>query len=97
MRISDWSSDVCSSDRVMRRRAFDEAVRNLPQHGCKILFDLFASTPRAFRYAELPYQFRQRSRGQSKLDGMAVWEFGILLADKLLGRFIPPRDRKSVV
>lgn len=83
--------DPMSGYFVMRRRAFDETVRNLSQHGFKILFDLFASTPRAFRYAELPYQFRQRSRGQSNLDGMAVWEFGILLADKLLGRFIPPR------
>ena len=83
--------DPMSGFFVMRRPAFDETVRNLSQHGFKILFDLFASAPRAFRYAELPYQFRERNRGQSKLDGMAVWEFGILLADKLLGRFIPPR------
>ena len=83
--------DPMSGFFVMRRRAFDETVRNLSQHGFKILFDLFASAPRAFRYAELPYQFRERNRGQSKLDGMAVWEFGITLADKLLGRFIPPR------
>jgi dolichol-phosphate mannosyltransferase len=76
---------------VMRRQAFDETVRNLSQQGFKILFDLFASAPRAFRYVELPYKFRQRDRGVSKLDGMAIWEFGILLAHKIFGRLIPPR------
>jgi dolichol-phosphate mannosyltransferase len=83
--------DPMSGFFVMRRPAFDETVRNLSQHGFKILLDLFASAPREFQYAELPYQFRRRNRGESKFDGMAVWEFGILLADKLLGRFIPPR------
>jgi dolichol-phosphate mannosyltransferase len=43
------------------------------------------------RFAELPYHFRQRKHGESKLDGMAVWEYGMLLSDKLFGRFISPR------
>ena len=83
--------DPMSGFFVMRRPAFDEAVRRLSQQGFKILFDLFASAPRSLRYAEQPYAFRTRSLGTSKLDTMAVWEFGMLLADKLVGRIIPPR------
>jgi dolichol-phosphate mannosyltransferase len=75
----------------MRRQAFDQAVRRLSQQGFKILFDLFASSPRPLRYAEQPYEFGTRTHGSSKLDTMAVWEFGMLLADKLVGRIIPPR------
>ena len=76
---------------VMRRQAFDETVRSLSQQGFKILFDLFASAPRPLRYAEQPYAFRARKLGSTKFDGMAIWEFGMLLADKLFGQIIPPR------
>ena len=83
--------DPMSGFFIMRRQAFDEEVRNLSQQGFKILLDLFASAPRPLRFAELPYHFRQRKHGESKLDGMAVWEYGMLLSDKLFGRFISPR------
>ena len=83
--------DPMSGFFVMRRQAFDGAVRNLSQQGFKILFDLFASSPRPLRYAEQPYEFRTRTLGSSKFDSMAIWEFGMLLADKLVGRIIPPR------
>jgi dolichol-phosphate mannosyltransferase len=83
--------DPMSGFFLMRRQAFDEAVRNLSQQGFKILLDLFASAPSPLRFAELPYQFRSRTYGESKLDSMAAWEYGMLLADKLFGQFIPPR------
>jgi dolichol-phosphate mannosyltransferase len=83
--------DPMSGFFVMRREAFDEAVRDLSQHGFKILLDLFASAPKPLRFAEVPYQFRLRQHGKSKLDGMAAWEYGMLLADKLCGHIIPPR------
>ena len=83
--------DPMSGFFLMRRQAFDEAVRNLSQQGFKILLDLFASAPRPLRFAELPYQFRPRTYGESKLDSMVAWEYGMLLADKLFGQFIPPR------
>jgi dolichol-phosphate mannosyltransferase len=83
--------DPMSGFFLMRRQAFDEAVRNLSQQGFKILLDLFASAPRPLRFAELPFQFRSRAYGESKLDSMVAWEYGMLLADKLFGQFIPPR------
>jgi len=83
--------DPMSGFFLMRREAFDGAVRNLSQQGFKILLDLFASAPQPLRFAELPYQFGTRIHGQSKLDNMVAWEYGMLLADKLFGRYVPPR------
>ena len=83
--------DPMSGFFLMRREAFDDVVRSLSQQGFKILLDLFASAPRTLRFAEIPYHFRSRQVGESKLDGMAAWEYGMLLADKLFGHVIPPR------
>jgi dolichol-phosphate mannosyltransferase len=83
--------DPMSGFFLMRRQAFDETVRNLSQHGFKILLDLFASAPKPLRFAELPYHFKPRVFGESKLDSLAAWEYGMLLADKTFGRLIPPR------
>ena len=83
--------DPMSGFFMMRREVFDAVVRNLSQLGFKILLDLFASAPRPLRFAELPYHFHQREHGESKLDSMVAWEYGMLLADKLFGHIIPPR------
>jgi len=83
--------DPMSGFFVMRRDVFDAVVRNLSQSGFKILLDVFASAARPLRFAELPYHFRQREHGVSKLDSMVAWEHGMLLLDKLFGRIIPPR------
>ncbi len=40
---------------------------------------------------DLPYTFRARLHGESKLDTLTVWEYLVLLADKVFGRFIPIR------
>lgn len=59
--------------------------------GYKILVDLLASAPRPLRFVELPYTFRQRVAGHSKLDSKVAWDYLMLLADKLVGRFVPVR------
>lgn len=84
-------TDPMSGFFAMSRAAFDETVRNLSQQGFKILLDLFASAPRPLRFAEVPCDFHARQHGESKLDTMAAWEFGILVLDKLIGRYVPVR------
>jgi dolichol-phosphate mannosyltransferase len=84
-------SDPMSGFFVLRRPFFEEAVRRLSGQGFKILLDLFASSPRAVRFAEVPFTFRPRHSGESKLSLLVVLEYVILLSDKLLGRFIPTR------
>jgi len=75
----------------MTRAAFDQSVRRLSGQGFKILLDLFASSPTPYRFKEVPYTFRDRLRGESKLDGAVVWEYLMLLVDKTVGRFVPAR------
>ena len=84
-------SDPMSGFFLMTRAAFDETVRGLSQQGFKILLDLFASAPRPLRFAEVACRFNARQHGESKLDAMAAWEFGILVLDKLIGRAVPVR------
>ena len=66
--------DPMSGFFLMRRQTFEGVLRNLSQQGFKILLDLFASAPRPLRFAEVPYQFRPRTYGESKLDTMVAWE-----------------------
>jgi dolichol-phosphate mannosyltransferase len=47
--------------------------------------------PGPVRVVEVPYQFRPRVAGESKLDSAVLWEFSLLLIDKKFGRWIPAR------
>jgi dolichol-phosphate mannosyltransferase len=84
-------TDPMSGFFMIRRDVFAAAVRNLSMIGFKILLDIFASSPRPLRFKELPYQFRSRQAGESKLDSRAKWDYGMLLLDKLIGHIIPVR------
>jgi dolichol-phosphate mannosyltransferase len=84
-------TDPMSGFFMIRRDAFAGSVRKLSAIGFKILLDLFASSPRPLRFRELPYQFRSRQAGESKLDSHALWDYGMLLLDKLVGHLLPVR------
>jgi dolichol-phosphate mannosyltransferase len=89
--ISAELKDPMSGFFMIRREAFALAVRNLSTIGFKILLDLFASSSRPLQFKELPYEFATRHAGESKLDNRAKWDYGILLLDKLIGRYVPVR------
>src|SRR5271155_2200315 len=84
-------TDPMSGFFMLSRPAFERAVRRLSGQGFKILLDLFASTPVAYQFKEIPYVFGQRQHGESKLDSLVVWEYMMLLLDKLVGRYVPVR------
>jgi dolichol-phosphate mannosyltransferase len=84
-------TDPMSGFFMISRPAFERAVHRLSGQGFKILLDLFASSPEPYRFAELPYTFRSRIHGESKLDKVVVWEYLMLLVDKRMGRVIPAR------
>jgi dolichol-phosphate mannosyltransferase len=85
------SSDPMSGFFLIDRAYFQQVVYRLTGIGFKILLDLFASSPRPVRFGEIPYHFRSRTRGQSKLDLRVEMEFLYLLTDKILGEYIPTR------
>ncbi len=84
-------SDPVSGFFMAKREVFDGSIRNLSGIGNKILVDIFASSKRPLQFRELPYQFKPRLHGESKLDTLTVWEYLVLLADKMFGRIVPVR------
>jgi dolichol-phosphate mannosyltransferase len=76
---------------VISRRQLMQVVPGLSQLGFKILLDILLSGERNVRVVELPYHFRNREAGTSKLDGMVVVQYIQLLLDKKIGRFCSPR------
>jgi dolichol-phosphate mannosyltransferase len=84
-------ADPMSGFFMMRRSVFEGAMRRLSGQGFKILLDLLASSPKPIPFKELRYDFRPRQHGESKLDSMVAWEFGMLIADKLIGHLVPVR------
>jgi dolichol-phosphate mannosyltransferase len=83
--------DPMSGFFMTRRPLFDQAVPKLSIEGFKILLDYVSSVDPSLRVAEYPYHFRNRVHGESKLDSLVLWEYGILLLDKLVGHIVPPR------
>lgn len=84
-------TDPMSGFFAISRPAFYSAVRNLSGQGYKILLDIAASARQPLRIREVAYHFRARQTGESKLDALIVWEYLLLLADKLVGHIVPAR------
>jgi dolichol-phosphate mannosyltransferase len=84
-------SDPMSGFFVVNRSFLEEVIHSASGTGFKILLDLVASSRRAVRFAEVPYTFRKRVRGASKLDILVGAEYLQLLLDKTIGNLIPPR------
>ena len=84
-------SDPMSGFFMMRRSVFVEIAPRLSALGFKILLDIVLSAGRPLAVAEVPYTFRPRHAGESKLDSAVALEFVIQILDRLCGRWIPPR------
>ena len=84
-------ADPMSGFFMLPRPVFDRAARRLSAIGFKILLDLLASLPEPPRVRELPYRFRARAAGTSKLDAAVLLDFALLLLDKLVGALVPVR------
>lgn len=84
-------SDPMSGFFAIRRDALMSALPRLSSVGYKILLDIVASSPTRLAIAEVPYTFRERFSGASKLDSAILLEFALLLIDKTVGRWVPAR------
>jgi dolichol-phosphate mannosyltransferase len=73
------------------REFFRQTAHRLSGAGFKILVDLLASSPRPVRVGEVPYHFRRRQLGESKLDVRVELEYLYLILDKAIGRVVPTR------
>ena len=84
-------SDPVSGFFMIRRELVDPVAAKLADEGFKILFDLIASQPTKLNIVELPYTFRERVAGASKLDQRVVVDYFGLLISKLSGGVFPTR------
>ncbi len=80
------ASDPMSGFFMVRRSSFATVSQQLQVAGFKLLADLLSASNGAWKMAEVPYQFRQRQFGQSKMDRAVALEFlGLLIARKTGG------------
>jgi dolichol-phosphate mannosyltransferase len=84
-------SDPMSGFFMMKRDVLEEHAPRLSTQGFKILADILASTRGKARVLELPYTFRSRLRGESKLDTQVTLDFLGLLISKATGNIVPVR------
>lgn len=84
-------TDPLSGFFMLRRELFEEAVDRMSGLGFKILLDLVSSLRRPVCTRELPYTFRERKAGESKLNTLVSLEYLLLLLHKTLGRVVPVR------
>ena len=84
-------SDPVSGFFMIRRERIEQVAPRLTTEGFKILFDVIASQTAPMKIVELPYTFRERLAGGSKLDRRIVIDYLGLLLSKLSGGIIPSR------
>ncbi|UAJ09910.1 glycosyltransferase family 2 protein [Glacieibacterium megasporae] len=84
-------ADPMSGFFAVRHDAFMASAPHLSNIGFKILMDVVASSPAPLAIREIPYTFRPRHAGTSKLDPRVAHEFFVLLLEKMLGRYVPVR------
>jgi dolichol-phosphate mannosyltransferase len=84
-------SDPMSGFFIVDAKFLRALVPNLTGSGFKILVDILASSETIPRTGEVPYRFRTRQLGESKLDVNVQLEYIFLIVDKLVGKWIPTR------
>lgn len=84
-------TDPMSGFFLVDSRFFRASVSRLTGTGFKLLVDILASTPVPPRIAEVPYRFRNRLAGESKLDVNVELEYLFLILDKMVGSYLPTR------
>ena len=84
-------TDPMSGFFMVRRSVVEAVAPRLSTSGFKVLFDIVASQDRPLKIVELPYTFRAREAGDSKLDNGVVVQYLGLLVAKLSKDVISPR------
>ena len=84
-------SDPMTGFFMLRRSVIEDVAPHLSPHGFKLLVDILASAGKEVRVVDLPFDFRPRQHGESKLDSQVMVDFLELLVAKLSRGYIPDR------
>ncbi len=89
-------SDPMSGFFLLRREIYEQVAPELSRDGFKILLDIVVSATHLFRrkgrglkVGEVPYSFRARQSGESKMSPLVVIQFLGLLVSKLTRGLLP--------
>ena len=91
MATSSPISDPMSGFFGLRRELFIDVAPRLSGAGFKILLDIAASASRPLRIREVPYTFRLRTEGDSKLNATVVFDYVGMIIEKRSMGWIPAR------
>jgi dolichol-phosphate mannosyltransferase len=84
-------SDPMSGFFMVKRELVEKVAPKLSTAGFKILADITASVQTAPSFAEVPFVFRERIHGESKLDAKVALDYIGFILNKLSGGLIPLR------
>lgn len=83
--------DPMSGYFMLRRDIVEEHAHALSAVGFKILLDILITAGGEMRVMEVPLRFGERLHGESKMSAAVVWDYLMLLADKIADGRIPVR------
>jgi len=84
-------SDPMSGFFMIRRTVIERIAPQLRTQGFKILLDIITTASGKLHIAEVPYSFRKREHGKSKLDARIVLDFASLIIGKLTAGIVSAR------
>jgi dolichol-phosphate mannosyltransferase len=84
-------ADPMSGFFMLKRDRLDDIADQLSTIGFKILLDILMTAKKSLRVTEIPFEFRERTHGESKFDTQVGLEFVGLVLGKLTRGVVDPR------
>lgn len=84
-------TDPMSGFFMIRRDTIENHAQALAGEGYKLLLDILWTAGKSIKIVELSYRFRERLKGESKLDALVTIDYLGLLFSKLFGGALPVR------
>jgi dolichol-phosphate mannosyltransferase len=84
-------ADPMSGFFMIRREKVEVIASKIAKEGFKVLLDIVASSPVPLKTVEVPFTFRERVSGESKLDSLVTAEYLGLVVSKFTGGVLPVR------
>ena len=73
---------------ALRRDVLERALPRLSESGFKILLDVITAAGPGLRVVEVPFRFRAREHGESKLGSRVLYDFALFILEKRIGRYV---------
>ena len=83
-------SDMMSGFFMIEQETYKQIKEKLNPRGFKILMDIIQNLPKDKAIGQVPYIFRPREQGESKLDKKVMFDFLVSLYElSIIGKYIP--------